>query len=120
MKLIPAGKLNRTVRLLRRGPDVDDGLQTLPGPWAEAGTRLSWVKVRRAREAIEGEGQTGLQETSFWLRFDDLTRTIGTDWALELDGTHYAIIAPPTEIGFREGIEVVAVAGSSVEPGAEV
>ena len=112
MKRIPASKLNRTVRLLRPGVDTDDGYQTLPQGLVEAGTRLSWVKQRRSREAVEAGGRQAISETSFWLRFDDLTRTIASDWALELDGTRYTIIAPPTEIGWKEGIEVRAVAGS--------
>lgn len=109
--LIRSGKLDRRVRILQPGAPVDDGQQTLPGGFVEAGQRWAWVKPKMGREPIEAQGREARTPMSFWLRFDSLTRTIGADWALEMEGVHYSIIAPPIEVGRREGIEVLGVAG---------
>lgn len=110
-----AGKLDRTVTILRRGPEVDDGKQTRPGEWQAFETRLASVKPRIGREAIEAGGREGRTPMSFWFRFDDLTRTLSESDALELDGEHYEIIAPPIRLGRMEGIEVLGSAGGLPE-----
>ncbi len=111
MAMIHAGKLDRSVTILRRGPEVDDGKQTRPGDWQSFGTRFASVKPRMGREGIEAAGREGRTPMSFWFRFDALTRTLTTDDALELEGERYEIIAPPIELGRRTGIEVLGIAG---------
>lgn len=111
MKLIRAGRLDRRVKILRRLPDVDDGYGPRPGKFALLFTRLASVKPKFGGEAIEAAGREGRTLMSFWLRFDSQTRDILTSDALELDGTRYELTAPPIEIGRREGIELLAVAG---------
>lgn len=109
---IAAGSLNRSARILRRGAAADDGYGSQPGVWVELARRLCSVKPKMGREAVEGMGRQGVTIMSFWFRFDDTTRTITAEDALELDGVHYEIVAPPIEVGLRAGIEVLAVAGS--------
>lgn len=109
---IASGSLNRRARILRRGLGTDDGYGSQPGGWVELATRLCSVKPKMGREAVEGMGRQGVTTLSFWFRFDNTTRTITAQDALELGGVHYEIIAPPIEVGLRAGIEVLAVAGS--------
>ena len=106
-----AGKLDRRVTILRRGPDSDDGYQTLAGSLQAIGTRSASVKPRMGREVIEAAGREGRTLMSFWLRDDTLTRTLTTADALQLGGVLYEITAPPIPVGRGEGIEVFAVAG---------
>jgi head-tail adaptor len=109
---IAAGSLNRRARILRRGAGSDDGYGKQPGAWTELASRLCSVKPRMGREKVEGLGLQALAVMSFWFRFDNTTRTIVATDALELDGVHYEIVAPPIVIGLNAGIEVLAVAGS--------
>lgn len=118
MSLIRAGKLDRRVTILRRGPIVDDGYQSRPGSLQPIATRSASVKPKMGREPIEAAGREGLTVMSFWMRFDSLTRTIGPSDALELDDLRYEILAPPIQVGRREGIEVLAVAGGHPESAA--
>lgn len=115
MKLVRAGRLDRRVKILRRLPDVDDGYGLQPGRLALLFARLASVKPKFGGEAIEAAGREGRTVMSFWMRHDSETRGILTSDVLELDGTRYEITAPPIEIGRREGIELLAVAGGLPE-----
>lgn len=109
---IASGSLNRRARILRRSTAADDGYGRQPGAWVELASRLCSVKPKMGRETVEGMGRQGVTTMSFWFRFDGTTRTITAQDALELDGVHYEIVAPPIEVGLRAGVEVLAVAGS--------
>jgi head-tail adaptor len=111
MSLIRSGKLDRRVTVLRRLPEVDDGMTLREGDWAVLFFRQAWVKPRMGREASEAGGRDGVTVMSFWMRWDPETRDIASSDALELDGQRYTILAPPIEVGRREGIEVLAQAG---------
>ena len=115
MKLVRAGRLDRRVKILRRLPAVDDGYGAQPGKFAVLFTRLASVKPKFGGEAIEAAGREGRRVMSFWMRWDSETPGILTSDALELDGTRYEITALPIEIGRREGIELLAVAGGLPE-----
>ena len=115
MKLVRAGRLDRRVKILRRLPAVDDGYGPQPGKFVLLFECWSSVKPKFGGEAIEAAGREGRTVMSFWMRHDSETRGILTSDALELDGTRYEITAPPIEIGRREGIELLAVAGGLPE-----
>lgn len=110
-----AGSLDRRVKILRRLPARDDGFATVPGEFALLAERWASVKPRPGSETTEAGGRTGHAVLSFWLRFDRVTRSIGERDALELDGRRFELIAPPLEIGRREGIELLGVAGGLPE-----
>lgn len=114
-KLINAGKLDRRVTVLRQGAAVDDGFTRVPGAWASIGSRWASVKPRMGREPVQVGSRAGEAVQSVWMRFDELTRTITAADAIEIEGQRFEIVAPPIEVGRREGIEVLIVAGGPEE-----
>lgn len=115
MGLIRAGRLDRTVELLRRGPSVHDGFTRVPGDWEPLATRSGSVKPRMGREPVQAGTRAGEATQSVWLRFDELTRTLTERDAVEIEGQRFEIVAPPIEIGRRVGIELLIVAGGPAE-----
>jgi SPP1 family predicted phage head-tail adaptor len=101
-----AGTLDRRVSILRPAPASDDGYTTVEG-WVEVGQRWAAFKPQVGREAIEASGKDGMEAARFHLRHDSLTRTITELDVLEFENRRYAIIAPPIELGRREGVELV-------------
>jgi head-tail adaptor len=102
-----AGALDRRVTLLRLGAAVDDGYT----PTQEFETLAErWCKIiyQTGKEAVEAAGKDGMAAVRFRLRFDSLTRTLTEEDALEYEGARFAIVAPPLEIGRREGLELIA------------
>lgn len=115
--MLRSGSLDRRVKILRRAPASDDGYGAQPGEWLAAFRRWASVKPRgsQAREGgepIVAEGKAGRRVLSVWLRWDSETREITEQHALELDDVRYEIVAPPLELGRREGIELLVVASS--------
>lgn len=102
-----AGALDRRVSIMRLGPATDDGYTTSQ-PWVEIGTRWASFSPQVGKEAIEAAGKDGVEAVRFQVRHDSLTRTLTELDALEFEARRYAIIAPPVEIGRREGLEIVA------------
>lgn len=111
MGLISAARLDRRVSILRRGDPVDDGRAERPGDWVLIGHRFASMKQRIGREENAAAGSDGVTPTSFWFRFDEMTRGIKTTDAIEYRGERYTILAPAVELGRMEGVEVVARAG---------
>ncbi len=107
---LKTGKLDRRVTVLRRGADVDDGLTRVPGAWATLTTRWGSVQRRSGREPVAAGTRAGEASQSVWLRFDSVTRTITARDAVEIDGQRFEIVAPPIEVGRREGIELLIMA----------
>ena len=106
-----AGALDRTVTILRQQPSQHDGYQNKPGAFVAIGSRRASLKPARGREAFSELGTEAYSAMSLWLRYDRLTRSITAKDAVDVDGRRYQLIAPPMEIGRREGIELVVVAG---------
>jgi head-tail adaptor len=113
--LIRTGRLDRRVLLLRRGPSVDDGQTRVPGPWLALGWRSASVRARIGREPVVAGSRAGEATQSVWLRFDELTRTLSETDAVEIEGQHFEIVAPPIEVGRREGMELLVVAAGLEE-----
>lgn len=111
MGYIRAGRLDRLVSIERRGPPVHDGYARVPGAWAPLAQRWASIKPVRGRETQEGQGRSGTAQITFWMRFDSVTSTLTERDSLVWNGQRYDIVAPPLEIGRREGIEVFASAG---------
>ncbi len=108
--MIRAGQLDRRVTILRQGAPTHDGLQTVPGAFAPIGSRAASVRPAQGREAAEFLGKEAHAPMSIWLRYDSLTRTIVATDAIEYQGQRYQILAPPVEVGRREGIELLVSA----------
>ncbi|XUU60645.1 head-tail adaptor protein [Erythrobacter sp. HA6-11] len=111
MGFMRAGKLDRVVAIERRGPAQHDGRSRKPGPWGTVGKRRASVQPARGRETQEAEGRSGQQPMSFWFRYDRVTSSVTEQDSLVHEGRRYEITAPPMEVGRREGIEVIGVAG---------
>ena len=108
--MIRAGQFDRRVTILRQGLPVHDGLQNLPGDFAPIGSRAASVRPAPGREAAEYLGKEAHAPMTMWLRYDSLTRTIVATDAIEYQGQRYQIVAPPIEVGRREGIELLVSA----------
>ena len=109
-----AGKLDRRVEIYRAAAGSDDGYTVLPGAMTHIATRWSRVLHQTGREAIEAAGKDGMQATRFHMRWDSLTSTLTELDELEHDGKRYAIVAPPNELGRREGVELTAESKGAV------
>lgn len=114
-----AGKFDRRVVLLRRAAGTDNGFEVVPGNWAELGSRLASVRPERRGEETEGAGLVARRVCSFWLRWDSLSRTLTATDAIQFDGRIYELTAEPEEIGRREGVAMVGVAGAVIAAPAE-
>lgn len=115
MGKIRAGTLNRVVYLLRRGPDVDDGMGREPGAWLLLGKRFASVKPVYRGEVRDSDGQSARREISLWLWFEAAAAGMTARDAVAIDGVVHQLTGEPVEIGFREGIELRALAGDPVE-----
>jgi head-tail adaptor len=102
-----AGGFDRRVTLLRLGAAVDDGY-TSSQEFEPLADRWCKVIYQTGKEAVEAAGKDGMAAIRFRLRFDSVTRTLSEEDALEYEGARFAIVAPPLEIGRREGLELVA------------
>jgi head-tail adaptor len=110
--MIQAGRLDRRVTLLRPGATVDDGYSAAPGPPEVAGRRWASVRAARGGEGFESAQREGRRLLSFWLRWDRLTATIDASWEIEHDGRRHQVTGV-SEIGRREGVELLAVAAEN-------
>lgn len=115
MGLIQARRLDRRVTLLVQGAAVDDGFTLVPGAWETLAERSASIKPRMGREPVGSGSRAGEAVQSVWLRWDEVTSTLTEQHAVLIGGTHYEIIAPPIEVGRREGIELLVVAGGPAE-----
>jgi head-tail adaptor len=102
-----AGALDRRVSIMRLGPESDDGYTT-SRPWVEIGSRWAAFLPQAGREAIEAAGKDGVEAVRFHLRHDSLTASLTELDVIEFETRRYAIVAPPIEIGRREGLEIIA------------
>ena len=110
MAMLPAGKLDRRVTLMRTGAPIDDGYTTRPGELEELAQRWAWVKPAKGFERFEAEGREAKRTMAFWMRHDEVTATLSETDAIELDGRRYEITGIST-LGRREGIEALGTAG---------
>lgn len=117
MGLVNGSKLDRRVKVLRRGEASDDGHAETPGEWQELFERSASVKPRFRAQDQQAAGLVEPVTMSFWLRWDSQTKGILPSDAIELDGVRYSLVAPPIEIGRREGVELLAIAGELVSAG---
>ena len=108
-----AGALDRRVTLLRLGAAVDDGYTSVQEFEALA---VRWCRViyQTGKEAVEAAGKDGMASVRFRVRHDSVTSTLTEQDALEYEGARYAIVAPPIELGRREGLELIAQGMGSV------
>lgn len=114
---IRSGSLDRRVTLLRQGPADHDGYQRVPGAWNALASRSASLKPAKGAERFEIEGEIARAVMVLWLRRDSVTRTLTASDAVAIDGERFVIIAPPVEIGNREGVELHLVgSGESWEP----
>ena len=105
-----AGQLDRQVRLLRHSPGSDNGIEIVPGGFEAVATRFARVMPEYRAEKLQALGLVGQKVIRVWLRFESVAAQIDSTWALEYQGEPYELVGVPTEIGRREGLELVAVA----------
>ncbi|MFI8667150.1 head-tail adaptor protein [Qipengyuania sp. NPDC077410] len=102
-----AGALDRQITLLKPGELIDDGYTTKPGVPVIAGKRRASVKVEKGGEQFQSEQLRGKRVMSVWLRSDILTRSIAENWQVQYEGRTFDLVAPPMEVGRREGVELM-------------
>lgn len=105
-----AGKLDRRITIKRPGAAVDDGFGTQPGPLADYAVRWASWQPARGREIFENLGREAKSGGTFWIRYDSLTAAIAETDQVQFEGRLWDIVAIQ-EVGRREGVELVVVAG---------
>jgi head-tail adaptor len=108
-----AGTLDRRVSILRLADPVDDGF-TVAQEFEPLGERRCRVVYQTGKEAVEAAGKDGMAAIRFHVRYDSLTRTITEEDVLDYEGARFAIVAPPIELGRREGLELIAQSQGAV------
>lgn len=112
-----AGSLNRTIDLVGPGAKQDDGFTTRVGD-ADPVRRRASVRPAMGNERLESSEIAGKRVLSIWLRSDAVTRTVDERWKVIFEGRSYELVAPPIEVGLREGVELL-VSALDEEPVAE-
>lgn len=105
-----AGKLDRRITVQRQGEATDDGYTTQPGALEDYCTRWASWKPANGRETFEAQGREALAGGTFWLRWDSLSSGISTTDVVLFEGRTWDIAAVQ-QIGRREGVELIVVAG---------
>lgn len=105
-----AGSLDRRITILRTGAPVDDGYTTQPGAETAFITRSASWKPANGREVFENQGREAKAGGTFWLRWDNETRTIAATDRVLSDDRHWDILSV-TEVGRHEGVELIVAAG---------
>lgn len=101
-----AGALDRRITILRPGPAVDDGYQTLPGAPVELAT--VWASYRPVSDSERNRGNIDSVKVDarFTIRWrSDVTH----DCAVLFGGLHFQVTRVK-EIGRREWLEISAAA----------
>lgn len=105
--LLEAGKLDRRVTIERATTAKDDHGEDVE-TWAASATRWASVRPAPGTERFQSAETAAEAPMRFVFRFEDgLVRV--TDRLLHEDGRRY-YVASVTEIGRREGLEVLATA----------
>lgn len=111
--MIKAGALDRRITIRRPGPPIDDGYGTIPGTLTDYYTCAASWKPARGREVFENQGVEAYAGGSLWIRYNATSAAIrATDKVLMADRT-WDIVAPPVEVGRREGIELIVALGET-------
>ncbi|MGJ0236981.1 head-tail adaptor protein [Novosphingobium fluoreni] len=105
-----AGNLDRRVTVQRQGEAFDDGYTTQPGTPTDYCTRWASWKPANGRETFESQGNEAKAGGTFWLRWDSLTSAILPTDVVLFQGRAWDIKGVQ-EIGRREGVELIVVAG---------
>jgi head-tail adaptor len=114
--LIDAGKLDRRIRIERAGRVEDDGLGTVEG-WSTLQEVSAQYLPQRGSEAREQLGREGKLLASFRIRWWSGVANVGPKDRLRFpaaDDGQVWDIQSATEIGRREGIEIIASARAGV------
>lgn len=110
---ISSGDFRERVRLEAR-KKVSDGFgNEIAGDWEEQFVRSALYIMKPGSESVLAARLQGTQPVTMILRYDDQTRTIGTDWrAVDTrDGTAFAIRASADMDRKRQWWSLVCVAG---------
>ncbi len=112
---LDARKLDRRIRI-ERATSIDDGMQTRTGPWEALTTVWARYLPGKGSERFEAATRRAEQPVAFTIRWSQLAATISSADRVRYpaadDGRLYEIVAPPTEIGRRDGIELMCVVAS--------
>lgn len=112
-KQFGAGDLRERVKFQKRGGTEDGYGNEVPGQWEDQFTRAAHFIMKPGSESVLAARLQGTQPVTMILRYDDQTRTIGTDWrAVDTrDNTAYAIRASADMDRKRQWWSLVCVAG---------
>ncbi len=113
---LDAGALNRRIRIERDGPSKHDGFQNVPGVAAVLATVWASHRPGGGRERLANAENAATAPAVFRIRWNkafdpDASGGLSPDDRVRFpardDGALYDI-ASVTEIGLREGIEIIA------------
>lgn len=104
--MIGAGELDRRITILRPGPAVDDGYQTLPG--APEAVATVWAAYRPVSDSERSRGN--IDSVKIDARFTIRWRAdVDHQCAVLFDGLHFQVTRTK-EIGRRQWLEISAAA----------
>ncbi|WP_454280485.1 phage head closure protein [Sphingomonas sp. Marseille-Q8236] len=103
-----AGALDRRITIERTTP-VDDGYQTRAGAWVPLTTVWAQYRPGRGSERFAAAMQSASQPAAFWIRWSSKVADVGPQDRVRFEGRLYQITAR-SEIGRREGIELMCIA----------
>ncbi|MDE0878922.1 MAG: head-tail adaptor protein [Sphingomonas bacterium] len=112
MGILNAGAIDRRVRIERAGAD-DNGYNEVD-VWGELATVWAQYLPARGQEAREALGREATAPATFRVRWQRLLGDLGAGDRLVFpigEGARVYDIKSVTEMGRREGLEIVAVAG---------
>ncbi len=116
MTMLDAGAMDRRIRI-ERPEMIDDGHQTRPGDWEPLATVWAHYLPARGQEAREMMGREATLPATFRVRWRASLADLGAGDRLRFPAPSGAVfdIQSAVEIGRREGIEIVAVAGDDAD-----
>lgn len=105
-----AGNLDRRITIQRLGEPTDNGIEEVPGEWADHATRWASWKPANGREVFENLGREAKAGGTFWLRYDSETSGILATDRVVFESRNWDILSI-NELDRREGVELVVIAG---------
>ncbi len=106
-RVIRAGALDRQIVIERARP-IDDRYQTRDTDWTPIGEARAQYRPGKGSERFAAAAQSAVQPVAFWVRWSRSLCDVSPRDRVRFENRIYSITAV-TEIGRREGLELMCV-----------
>jgi SPP1 family predicted phage head-tail adaptor len=113
---LETGRLDRRIAI-ERAEVVDDGYQNRETNWALIATVWAEYRPGKGSERFAAAAQSAMQPVAFWIRWSRSLCDVSPRDRVRFENRIYAITAV-TEIGRREGLELMCVTSDDGSAGA--